>query len=206
MIYFDIDDTLFPSTEFAQKARENAIRAIISQGAPYSFEELYLELMKIVEEKGSNYGKHFDLLCERFDLKPIERYVSASVIAYHSTKYQMAPYPEVYHVLTMLKKKGYKLGVVSQGIPKKQWEKLIRLKLEWMFDNVYITERKSPEFYKTLEKGIVIGDNPETDILYAKIAGHRTIRVKRGKRKDQPSEADYEVKDLREVLSVIERK
>ena len=31
-VFFDIDDTLFPTTEFAQRARWNAVKAMVAAG------------------------------------------------------------------------------------------------------------------------------------------------------------------------------
>ncbi|NPA22011.1 MAG: HAD hydrolase-like protein [Candidatus Micrarchaeota archaeon] len=202
-LYFDLDDTLFPSTDFTREARDNAVKAMIAQGAPYSFEELRLALDRIVEEKTSNYPYHFDLLAKQFNLTPLERYVAAAVAAYHATKFHMTPYPEVHYVLTELKMRGYPLYVVTQGLPKKQWEKIIRLRLEWLFENnVIVTDQKTPEFFKSLEKGVMIGDNPESDIAPAREAGHYTIRIRRGKRAHLPSNAHREITDLRELLTL----
>lgn len=66
-IFFDIDDTLFPSTEFAEQARRNAVHAMIEAGLPVaSSDEAYCRLLRIVGQKGPNYERHFDDLCAYF--------------------------------------------------------------------------------------------------------------------------------------------
>ena len=61
-IFFDLDNTLFPTNEFAEKARRKAIDAMIREGLPLGKEEAYAGLLKIIKRFGSNYGRQFDVL------------------------------------------------------------------------------------------------------------------------------------------------
>jgi len=201
-IYFDIDDTLFPSTEFAELARKNGIRAMVEMGLDEEPENLYSMLMEIVERTGPNYTKHFDELCKKLNIKKPARYVAAAVAAYHDTKTSIMPFPEVPSVLLKLRESGHELYVASEGDEKKQWDKLIRLGVQWFFHGVFVTKRKSLSFFRELEKGVVVGDHPIRDIEYARHAGHITVRVLRGKHAKEPSDANYEIKNLKELLSI----
>lgn len=200
--YFDIDDTLFPSTEFSKLARKNAIRAMISMGLNYSEKFLMQKLNEIIKERGSNYPKHFDELCKVLKIKKPNKFIAAAVAAYHDTKSSILPYPEVPYVLKTLIEEGHELFVVSEGLEKKQWDKLIRLGLTYFFKDVYVTREKTTKFYSKLKRGVVIGDNPLKDIEYAKKAGHITVRVKRGKRVKMKSNADYTITDLRQLIKM----
>ncbi len=201
-IYFDIDDTIFPSTEFAELARRNSVRAMVEMGLDEEPEKLYSMLMEIVERRGPNYTEHFDELCRRLKIKKPAKYVAAAVAAYHDTKTSIMPYPEVPSVLLKLRESGHEIYVASEGDEKKQWDKLIRLGVQWFFHGVFVTRRKSLGFFKELDRGVVVGDHPIRDIEYARHASHTTVRVLRGKHLKEPSDADYEIKNLRELLTI----
>ncbi len=211
-IFFDIDDTLFPSSEFSALARKNAINAIISMGLKNDYDSLYNKLLQIIEEKGSNYGMHFDDLLEDSDNPP--RYIAAAVAAYHDTKASIAPYPDV--PLTLLElKKEHGIHIATNGNSIKQWDKLIRLGISLYFDQVFISEdlgvQKSPDFFaralKTLgskpERCIMVGDREDKDILPAKEAGLITIKVRKGRFRDDESCADYEIHEISEIPAIV---
>ncbi|MCX8167392.1 MAG: hypothetical protein N3E37_06110, partial [Candidatus Micrarchaeota archaeon] len=78
-IFFDLDDTLFPTYLFAEFARRNAIRAMIQHGLKANLEEAYQKLLEIIKETGSNYGMHFNLLSAHFNGKVNAKIVAAGV-------------------------------------------------------------------------------------------------------------------------------
>ena len=192
-ILFDIDDTLFPSTEFATLARKNALNAMISMGLAVSYEKLDRTLGKILKQKGSNYQNHFDLICRHFNVNNPARFVAAAVAAYHDTKTAIAPFPEIPLLLFRLRENGHMLYVATNGNAVKQWDKLIRLRIAHYFHDVFVSEEIGREkdvlfFRKVLkeihakpEDCIMIGDRETADIIPAKIVGLRTIRVMQGK-------------------------
>lgn len=216
-IIFDIDDTLFPSTEFAALARRNAIRAMIRLGLDESEERLTKELESTIRKKGSNYSKHFDLLLKGLRIDNKSRFVAAAVGAYHDTKSAIQPFPDVPSTLLTLKDVGYDLYVASNGIAVKQWDKLIRLGLGLYMDGVFVSEElkceKSEKFYKRMvkeinakpEECIMIGDREDMDILPAKKAGLYTVRVLRGKYRNSPkkTKADATITDFRKLPSTV---
>ena len=61
-IFFDIDDTLFSTTEFAEKARKESIARMIRYGLKVSEKDALYELREVINEFSSNYDKHFDKL------------------------------------------------------------------------------------------------------------------------------------------------
>ncbi len=216
-IIFDIDDTLFPSSEFASLARRNALRAMIRLGLDVSEERLQKDLDAIIRKKGSNYPQHFDMLLKGLRIDNKSRFVAAAVGAYHDTKAAIQPFPDVPSTLLGLKDVGYRLFVASNGIAVKQWDKLIRLGIGLYMDDVFVSEElkceKSERFYRQLVKRIgakpgeciMVGDREDMDILPAKKAGLHTIRVLRGKYKDSPknTKADAGIKDFRRLPSTV---
>ncbi len=123
--------------------------------------------------------------------------------------------PEVYATLRILKQKGFYLILLSQ-IRKKSREKIVRsLRLENYFDEIILVPLKSEDDFKNLvtkdtdvNASYSIGDYIEQDMVFGKRAGLKTIRIAAGafahvKPKTKEEEADYEVKEFREVLQKI---
>ena len=92
-IFFDIDDTLFPTTSFAERARRNAVRAMIAAGLDLPEEVVYKELKEVISEFTSNYGNHYGHLLKRLGPEALEHVnpalvIAAGVVAYHDTKFR----------------------------------------------------------------------------------------------------------------------
>ncbi|MEM4389480.1 MAG: TIGR02253 family HAD-type hydrolase [Candidatus Micrarchaeia archaeon] len=219
-ILFDIDDTLFPSGEFAEKARRNAIAAMIEEGLERSADEAYAVLQSIIREYGSNYPRHFDVLLDRLGVKENRaRLIAAGVAAYHNTKSTIAPFPDVPRTLIRLRDLGYRLYAVSEGKAVKQWDKLIRLGLDFLFHGAFISEEvgcgKSVRFYRTVARKLalkpgellMVGDRLDKDIGPAKRAGMRTARILQGKYALQAgrTKPDFEITRVGELLDILKR-
>ena len=190
-IFFDIDNTLFPTREFAELARKNAIRAMIEMGLPIDSIRLYEQLLLIIKKHGSNDSRHFNLLLEELKIKQPARYIAAAVAAYHNAKASILPYPDVPRTLLSLRESGYALYVATNGTAIKQWDKLIRLGIHHYFKEVFVSEEvgmeKNPAFFKRITQqlsilpgeSIMIGDTEKSDILPAKEIGMKTLYIQR---------------------------
>ena len=210
-IFFDLDDTLFPSSEFSTLARKNAINAMIAMGLEKTYEDLNSELTDLISKKGSNYSRHFDDLCKNLKIKNPQRFIAAAIAAYHDTKTAIQPFPTVPPTLLKLKKMGFSLYVLTHGNSIKQWDKLIRLKLALYFDDVFVTDEfgneKNNDFYlgvlnrlKVSPKDcIMVGDREDSDILTTKALGLKTIRILSGKYSSSNSSADFIISDFSKI-------
>jgi putative hydrolase of the HAD superfamily len=215
-VLFDIDDTLFPSTEFSALARRNAINAMIGLGLKVEYEHASSRLNAIIEKKGSNYEHHFDDLCKELKVERPARYVAAAVAAYHDTKTAILPFPTVPLTLLKLRQAGLRLYVATNGNPVKQWDKLIRLRIALYFDDVFVSEElgmeKGREFYRKVmgqlgakpQDCAMVGDREDADIKPAKSLGMATVRVLSGRYASVPSDAQFVIKDMAELVSIAE--
>lgn len=223
-VFFDVDDTLFDSTGLTEKARRAAIEAMIEAGLPLSLEEGYELLMEIVKKYGSNYGKHFDALLDDLKIGWNPKIIAAGVYAYHRIKFAyLKPFPDVIPTLIELKKRDLKLGIISDGNPVKQWDKIIRLGLQNFFDVVITSEEAGAEkpdlkiYEVALEKSkcepknsVMVGDRIRKDILGAKRTGMLTVRFLHGKYKDEKpfseeEKPDFQIKSFRELIDIIDK-
>ncbi|HML04691.1 MAG TPA: TIGR02253 family HAD-type hydrolase [Methanobacterium sp.] len=190
-VFFDIDDTLYDTSGFAKLARRAALNVMIDAGLPLESDEAYLLLREIIDEYGSNYDKHFNILTKRVfgEEKPL--LIALGMITYHNVKFALLRlFPQTTKTLIYLKEKGYHLGVISNGITIKQWEKLIRLDLHHFFDYVITSEEAGVEkpdahiFELALqkmgckaEKSVMIGNKFNEDIMGALNSGMSAILV-----------------------------
>ncbi len=222
-VFFDIDNTLYDSTIQVETARRNAVDAMIEAGLPVERDKCLKILDDIVQAYGSNYEKHFDVLIKRLGLtRENFHIIAAGIVAYHNTKISMLhTFPDTVPTLLKLRDAGLTLGVITEGSPVKQWEKLIRLGLQHFFHKVIITDevglkKPSPELFKLAAKQIgcdsseclMVGDRLDTDIDGAKKAGMMTVRVLQGKYKDQKitksNKPDYTIRSLSGLLKIIQ--
>lgn len=199
-ILFDIDDTLYSTTEFAALARRHAVRAMIDAGLDLSEEVLLKELDEVLAEFSSNYEHHFDKLLQRLRPSSLARLnaaliVAAGVVAYHDTKFrELKPFADVIPLFRDLKAAGVRVGIITHGWTVKQAEKLVRLKLVPYLDPraVFISDqigisKPNPKLYLTalrdleLEAAQVmyVGDSPEHDIAPPKSIGMITVWASR---------------------------
>jgi putative hydrolase of the HAD superfamily len=191
VVFFDVDDTLLDTSTFAQTARKAAIELMVDNGLPLDKDEAYGVLKTIIREKGSNYGKHFNVLTQVVLGHEDPMLVALGMITYHNVKMSLLrPFAETTDTLIYLKSQGYRLAVISNGITIKQWEKLVRLNVYSFFDEVITSEevgRKKPDrlIYDVAlrkmngvpEKSVMIGNKFREDALGAVNAGMSAILV-----------------------------
>ncbi|MCF0225981.1 MAG: TIGR02253 family HAD-type hydrolase [Methanobrevibacter sp.] len=191
VVFFDVDDTLLDTSKFAETARKTAIEAMVDNGLPLKKDIAYLTLKTVIKEKGSNYDKHFNVLTKALLGKEDPLLVALGMVTYHNIKFSLLrPFPKTIDILIYLKAQGYKLGVISNGITIKQWEKLVRLNIYQFFDEVITSEevgysKPSKEIYEEAlkrmkadpEKSIMIGNKFIEDALGAVKAGMSAILV-----------------------------
>ena len=191
VVFFDVDDTLLDTSAFAQTARKAAIELMVDNGLPLDKDEAYGVLKTIIREKGSNYGKHFNVLTQVVLGHEDPMLVALGMTTYHNVKMALLrPFPETIDTLIYLKSQGYRLAVISNGITIKQWEKLIRLNINSFFDAVITSEEVGKEKPDKLiydvalrkmngnpEKSVMVGNKFKADALGAVNAGLSAILV-----------------------------
>ncbi|MFA4645985.1 TIGR02253 family HAD-type hydrolase [Pyrococcus kukulkanii] len=223
VVFFDLDDTLADTSKLAEMARRNAIENMIRHGLPVDFDTAYSELMELIKEYGSNFPHHFDYLLRRLDIPYDPKLVAAGVIAYHNTKFAyLREVPGARKTLIRLRELGYRLGIITDGNPIKQWEKILRLEMDDFFEHVVISDfegvkKPHPKIFKKALKAfnvkpseaIMVGDRLYSDIYGAKKVGMKTVWFRYGKYSDKEVEyreyADYEITKLQQLLEVLER-
>ena len=226
-VLFDIDDTLFPSTQFADAARRSAVEAMVAAGLDIEVEVALEELHAVVQEFSSNYGQHFDQLVVRLSnslrlgVHPA-LVVASGVRAYHETKANLKPFPDAVRCLEALRETKLKRGVLTNGLTMKQAEKIVRLELQDAFSPgaVFISgdlgvAKPHPRIFEIAcetmdirpDRTLYVGDNPVKDVDAAHDAGLLTcLRRGAGKHAQEVGAhaPDLEVESLDEILPWLE--
>jgi putative hydrolase of the HAD superfamily len=227
-IFFDIDDTLFSTSVFADKARRSAVDAMIRAGLRADRQEALRELDEVIREFSSNYGSHFDKVLDRLGPESTEGHnraviVAAGVVAYHATKWrELKVYDDVYEVLKWLAGTPLVRGIISAGITIKQAEKLIRLEvLEFLTPSaIFFTDqvgfsKPNPKLYRrvlqrmklTPGRCLYVGDNPTHDIDPCNQEGWTTVRIRRSGRhaaEEGATAATFEIRDFFELRRILQ--
>ena len=225
-VLFDIDDTLFPTSAFAERARRRAVQAMVDAGLAVDADEAYEELQEVVAEFSSNYGRHFNQLVLRLGSKIRDGVhpaivVASGVQAYHATKEHLAAFPDALAALDELRRTDLVRGVISNGLTVKQAEKIVRLGLSNAFsaNAIFISEeigvaKPHPRIFTVAcdsvgvspEEAMYVGDNPEMDVGPAHDAGLITcLRRGSGKHANDRGDhkPDFEISDFSELMTIL---
>ncbi|NOT32387.1 MAG: TIGR02253 family HAD-type hydrolase [Planctomycetes bacterium] len=226
-VLFDIDDTLFSTTQFAKVARKNAVRAMVETGLDLPEDVVLKELEEVLTEFTSNYDHHFDQLLRRLRPKALESVnpaliVAAGIAAYHDTKFrELKPFDDVIPLLQALHAAGVITGIITHGWTIKQAEKIVRLGLVPHLDRraVFISDqlgisKPNPKIYALAlrdlglqaAQAMYVGDSPSHDITPPKSLGMKAVWAKRASRfQPGPADAtpDHVVQDFVELRGIL---
>lgn len=226
IVFFDLDDTLFDNTGFANYARKVSLKEMKDEGnLSISLNDLINMFNSIYDSYGSYYPYHYNELLYKLGLKKreVERLVAVAVLRYHEAKANLwrFKYRQVDKVLKRVSS-FYEIGIISSSSdPVKQWEKIYRLELEKYFApvHVYITGTvglldKDTQFYKSIfdhykehfdpSHIFMVGDREDSDIEEADKAGFKTVRVATGKYSAgiKDSKADFVINEVADLLGI----
>lgn len=236
LVAFDLDDCLFDSTGLSRRARIKGIEAMLKLGLKIDRERAIRILMEIVDEYGSNFSKHYNYFIRRlnqvyedFDISFNMKYkfISAAVMAYHKEKIESIKlYDDVIPILKDLKEKDIKTAIITDGIPIKQWEKILRLDLDPLIGLVIISDqigvrKPNPWLFEFClnevgvkgEEAIYIGDRIERDIVPANKNHIYSVYIHRGGKYDTYTKRDnlrkyetpnFEIESLDELSNIID--
>lgn len=226
-IFFDLDDTLFSTSDFAERARRASVEAMVKTGLKMEPDDLLVELGEVVAEFSSNYDHHFDQLLRRVPKRFYKGVnptfiVSAGIIAYHETKSQeLQPFPDALEILQALTKTSLIRGIITSGLSIKQAEKILRLGIYELLThnalfiseqiginkpNVKLYKRACSDLNLKPSQCIYIGDRAPRDIDPPKSIGMTAIHMVRGGKHASAKgklEPDYTVNDFYQLAEIL---
>ncbi len=188
-VVFDLDDTLYAERRFArtssaavagQLAREYGV----SEAATYRF--------LVAHCRAGNRAGMLQALCEAHGLPDADVVRWVETIRTHRPRLRLPPSSRA--VLAALRHAGHRLGVLTNGLPSTQAQKVAALGVEPLVDAVVYAEACAPGgkpaaacFETVLARlgveaaaAVFVGDHPVKDVAGAAAAGLRTIWIDRG--------------------------
>jgi len=221
-LLFDLDDTLYDEKQFV-KSGFIEVAEFVEDKLKIDKDFFYKILIDIFN--GGSRGNIFNLALEKVNIVSDEDIISSMVKIYRGHNPNIRLEEDVKSLIIKLKE-IYSLGIVTDGYFKVQKKKVQVLKLEELFDSIIYTDEYGREYWKpnvfgyklALERfqivpgeAVYIGDNPYKDFIGAKKIGISTVRVKNQNREysnvklNKEYEADYEIKELHEILELLKK-
>ena len=216
-IIFDLDNTLIDFWRMKTLSCEAGINAMIDAGLEVDKEKSMEKLFKLLDEHGFEDNKIFQKFLKEEIGKVDYRILANGIVAYRSVRTSfLHAYPHTDYVLLKLKEKGLKLAIVTDAPRLKAWIRLMAMKIGNFFDVVVTHEdtnmlKPSSLPFKAVLKQLkleaseclMVGDMPQRDILGAKKLGMQTCFARYGNSTAKNVKADYEIKDVKELLGIV---
>lgn len=179
-VIFDLDDTLYPEKEYVRSGY-NAV-------AEYLGNKAYSDRLWHFFELGKSA---IDELLKELGREPEK---NAALNVYRSHKPDICLYSGVKEMLKKLRTNGVKTGIITDGRPEGQHNKLLSLGLDKLLDDIIITDELGGEqfrkpcdiAFRILQRRwkfpaaqiVYVGDNPKKDFQAPKQLGMRSIYFK----------------------------
>lgn len=210
VVLFDLDDTLISEDDYI-KSGYNHVAKVIENRYSLNAIEIYDDLYRLYIEDSKNV---FNRVLDKYDIKYNKDDIMFLVNEYRNHIPTIEFYDDVVPTITELKKRGIKIGIISDGYLSTQKNKAEVLGLYNLFDKVIFTEEFGREYWKPHPKSfeimkeyfdvnydemIYIGDNPEKDFFISSIYPIKTIRINRNKSVYLTSQY---LNDIRETYAV----
>lgn len=211
---FDLDNTLYDVSQYYLGGFRE-IAEYLSKKYNLSSQKIYKKLKDIWDEKTSMHHHLFDDALDFFSCK---KELNRILGMFNDYEGELRPYPHVALILEELKKRKYKLGIITDGDVDRQKRKVRLLGLGGLFDEIILTKELGSlkpsvvpfqeminRLGVTPQESLYVGDNPLLDFEGAKKAGMKTVRLLKGEFKDMLKNEyiDYEIREFKDLLSLV---
>lgn len=219
-VIFDFDDTLYEVNNFLN-CKFKKISKYFSKRYNLNENKVFNRMKTINEKRGPEYKKLFNETMLKFNIKLKKNELNEVLNIIHSddeciTKVKMKKADLKF--LKYLKSNKIRIIILTKGSRKKQISRINKLKLNTLADKIIYVEdagysKSNLVFFKNLIKKykinvnecLIVGDNPISDLVCAKILGIKTIRILRGYNKKYKKTIleDYQIKKLNEIKEIL---
>jgi putative hydrolase of the HAD superfamily len=216
-VLFDLDGTLLDRDTSVKKFVEDQhtrMSSVLSHIPKKVFAERFIEL----EQNGYVWkDKVYQKLAEELAVRRmppgelLDDYLS-------QFKHYCTPFPNLKSMLNELKKKGMRLGLITNGYGVFQYETIKALEIKDYFDTIMISEmeglrkpdpllfeRAAERLNVKIEECMFVGDHPKNDVEAAMNSGILAV-WKTSPHWNEAEAADYIITDLSELNLILENK
>lgn len=194
-VLFDLDDTLYPERAYVRSGFRAVAQSIVTDTAAQT--ELFYRMLELFERSPERV---FDRLISGFPTADwaaeVYETVSRLVKVYRNHAPQIHFYDDVVPTLSELRRRGIRLGIITDGRAEGQRAKVQALGVSELVDVLVFTDSLGPNrlywkphprpFEIALSKlkvvptnALYIGDNPTKDFQGPQLLGMRTVRIRR---------------------------
>lgn len=218
-VVFDLDNTLIDFVRMKKLSCEAAIKAMRRSGLRISQRRGMKILFQLYDKRGWEYQEIFQLFLKHVTGRVDYAIMASGIIAYRHVKEDLtAPYKNVIPTLSKIRKKGIRLGILTDAPKLQAYTRLVEMGMHKKFDVILTyddTKRKKPNpkpfimIAKKMnlkpEQILFVGDSLSRDVKGAKKVGMRTVLAKYGQQKMKKSgiNPDYTINDIGELARVI---
>lgn len=217
---FDLDDTLFREIDWVRSALRHCAELV---GERYRLDpdKIFASFWRGLRERGR--GKVFRVSLKEVGVEDVEELFPYLYYRYRIHQPDsLELMPGVRETLVELRRRGYKLGIITDGVLTAQMNKVRALGVEELVNAIVYTEVFGYEFrkpstvpFKVIKRYLgeegeffYIGDNPDKDFIGAREEGYRTIMLKddgnelKARKLDKNFLADAEIDNIRQLLDI----
>jgi len=216
-VLFDLDNTLIDFMKMKTKCIDASITAMTKSGLKMSKKKAEEELFKLYDVYGIEYEFIFQKFLKKVLGKVDLKILASGIVAYRQVRAgYLEPYHGVKDTLKALKRKGLKLGIVTDAPKVNAWIRLVSMGVEDYFDVIVCSGiKKKPDslpFRKALKQlgvkpteALMIGDWPERDVTGAKRLGIKSCFAKYGYvgTKKVRIKPDCEINCVEDILKIV---
>lgn len=214
---FDLDDTLYDEMTFVRSGfLAVANYLVVTYNIDQTSNNLQHEMLDLLTKQGR--GDIFDRILHKYNLFHSEM-VSTLVDVYRTHQPKLTLYPDVKQVLKILQKRGFCLGLVTDGLYTVQQIKVNALTITDWLDVIVYTDELGRQFWKPHpaafqqvlnqfqvdpEHAAYVGNDPTKDFIGPQQLGMLAIQIHRpGKKSFRATEADMHITSLYELLNLL---
>lgn len=221
-VVLDLDDTLILERDYVFSGYQ-----VISEKISTDYnvtQAIVFEIMCMAFTKGK--PKVFNFVLDELKLQYNQAYILELLNLYRGHKPKIDLLDDAKALLSLLKQKDYKLGIITDGYKESQQRKIETLRLGQYVDEIIITDELGRKYWKPHIKSfqlmqerlnvsytemVYVGDNLKKDFIMPKKLGYTTICIRRCEGIYFHNELNLEeyqphtyVENLLDVLKVIE--
>jgi putative hydrolase of the HAD superfamily len=210
-VVFDLDDTLYPHVRYVYSGF-SAVARHLAQRFGVDANDAYTSLRRAFDVGFD--GREFQRICDVYGLDVSIVPELVTVMRTHTPDLRVSY--DVLDTLQGLRRQGWSLAILTNGLPQAQAAKVRALGLGTLVDHVVYADdyaaggKPAPEpFLETLRRlraaphqAVMVGNDHLNDIEGARAIGMRTILLARGARPSVTGGADVVVSDLSGIARI----